>query len=503
MSGPATALIGRGRAEPCHPWPRIVLDPATWAGMARALIEEPALALLGVWADPLAVHALFLDEGDGRVRFVSTEVCEGLYAALSPAREGALWFERMVRDLWGHRAEGSEDARPWLDHGRWALAPPMSSAPRKPAAAPEPPEFRVVEDEAVHELPLGPLDGSLGEPFHLRISARGETIVRAEARLGYAHKGALTLIHGKSPRAAARFAARLAADSTVAHSIAFARAAEAALGAAVPARADALRAAMAEHERIAAHLGELGRFCRIAGLPVAAERFGLLRERLVRAGATAFGHRLLMDCVVPGGTAADIAPGGPEGILGALAWLEEELGSVRAGLEGPGGLASRGGAIGTVDPALAARLAAGGFVGRASGRRTDLRRAPGYPPYEPEGLSVLVLGGGDVAARIAIRLAETEESIRLVRAMVRSLPEGDWSVPLPNASGEGIGYAEGVRGDIWHWLRLENGLIVAAFARDPAWAHWPLLEAAVKGAETENVPLIVASFDAAVSGVDL
>ncbi len=35
----------------------------------------------------------------------------------------------------------------------------------------------------------------------------------------------------------------------------------------------------------------------------------------------AFGHRLMMDCVVPGGIAADVAPGGPDAVLGALADL--------------------------------------------------------------------------------------------------------------------------------------------------------------------------------------
>ncbi|MBO0712761.1 MAG: hydrogenase expression protein HypE [Acetobacteraceae bacterium] len=503
MSGPATALIGRGRVEPCRPWPRVILDPALWTGMARALAEEPSLALLGVWADTLSVHALFIDDRDRRVQLVSTEVREGFYAALSPARPGALWFERAVHDLWGHRAEGGRDPGPWLDHGRWSATYPMSHAPGTVSAAPEPPEFLPIEDEAVHHLPLGPVRAGLGEPSHLRITALGETIVRAEARLGYAHKGVLMLMRGKSPRAATRYAARLAADSTVAHSIAFARAAEAALGTEAPPRADALRAVMAEHERIAAHLGELGRVCRVAGFAVAAERFGLLRERLVRAAATGFGHRLMMDCVVPGGVAADIVPGGPEAILHALAPLGGELAALRRDLEGPAGFAARARGIGTLDPAQAKRFAAGGFIGRASRRRTDARRMPGYPPYEPEGLLVPVLARGDVAARIAVRLAETAESIRLLRAMVTALPEGGWSVPLPNGSGEGIGVAEGVRGDIWHWLRLDNGLIVAAFARDPAWAHWPLLEAALEGADTSDVPLISASFNATVSGIDL
>jgi Ni,Fe-hydrogenase III large subunit len=76
-------------------------------------------------------------------------------------------------------------------------------------------------------------------------------------------------------------------------------------------------------------------------------------------------------------------------------------------------------------------------------------------------------------------------------------------VPLPADSGEGVGYAESARGDLWHWLRLDHGQIASVFMRDPGWAHWPLLEAIAPSARTADLPLIQASFDLASSGVDL
>ena len=74
---------------------------------------------------------------------------------------------------------------------------------------------------------------------------------------------------------------------------------------------------------------------------------------------------------------------------------------------------------------------------------------------------------------------------------------------LPQTSGEGIGWAEGFRGDIWHWLRLDGGQISAAFMRDPSWLHWPLLEAAMHGTGVGDFELCSRSFNGAVSGVDL
>jgi Ni,Fe-hydrogenase III large subunit len=114
-----------------------------------------------------------------------------------------------------------------------------------------------------------------------------------------------------------------------------------------------------------------------------------------------------------------------------------------------------------------------------------------------------VLQMGDVDARIRVRLAEITESIRLLRSLLPSLPAGLLSVALPQASGEGVGVAEGFRGDVWYWLRLDGGMIAAAFARDPSWLHWPLLESAIKDNIVADFPLINKSFNGSYSGVDL
>jgi Ni,Fe-hydrogenase III large subunit len=158
---------------------------------------------------------------------------------------------------------------------------------------------------------------------------------------------------------------------------------------------------------------------------------------------------------------------------------------------------------GIVAPALAHAFAAGGYVGRASGRDADTRRSPGYPPYDRLSFTIPVLREGDVDARVRIRVAEILESIGLVRQLLADLPEGPLSVALPQVSGEGIGWAEGFRGDIWHWLRLDGGMIAAVFPRDPSWLHWPLLESAIRGNIVADFPLCNKSFNASYSGVDL
>ena len=229
----ALDLIRAGSPEPCRPWPRFSLLPAGWAALAAGLAEDPAPVLLGLWADTQQVHALFRDRDGALIASVAVE--GGRYPTLSTARPVASRFERMIRDLWGHAADRRRDERTWLDHGRWPLAHPLSPRPGLPGGAVEPPEFAVAEEQGVMQVPIGPIHGLIEEPAHLRLVTRGRTVLRAEARLGYAHKGILALMRGKSPRTAARFVARLAAESTVAHSVAFARATEAALDIAGPA----------------------------------------------------------------------------------------------------------------------------------------------------------------------------------------------------------------------------------------------------------------------------
>lgn len=496
-------IITTSPQSACAPWPRHVLTQADWAAMAQGLTDAPHIELLALWADTIHVHALLHDIDQADFLLASGPVESGLYRALSPSRPAAAWFERMIRDLWGHTAAFGTDMRPWLDHGHWSATPPMAARPLPNLAAAEPFEFLPVVGQDLHQVAVGPIHAGIIEPGHFRFTADGETIVRLEIRLGYLHKGTLGLLHGKSPRTAARFAARLSGDSTVAHSIAFARAAEAACAIAAPHRANSLRAVMAEMERIANHLGDVGAIVNDAGLALLQARFVWQREAMLRAASASFGHRLMMDAVIPGGVSQDLDESGYAIILDALDTLAAELPRLVQVYEDTASLADRMQSTGTVIPELAARFAAGGFIGRASGRRFDTRRNPAYPPYDRLDVSTLVHETGDVDARVRVRLAEVSESIRTLRIVLSELPDGPIAIPLPDVTAEGIGWAEGFRGDIWHWLRLEGGLIMAAFLCDPSWRQWPLLEAAVEDNIIADFPLCNKSFNCSYSGVDL
>ena len=134
-------------------------------------------------------------------------------------------LERAACDLFGFTAIDAPDPRRWLDHGRWPVRHPLGRPVAHDGAA-DAYAFLGAEGAGLHQIPVGPVHAGIIEPGHFRFHAGGEAVVRLEERLGYVHKGVDSLTRGASIERAAILAARVSGDSTVAYSVAFARAVE-------------------------------------------------------------------------------------------------------------------------------------------------------------------------------------------------------------------------------------------------------------------------------------
>jgi Ni,Fe-hydrogenase III large subunit len=311
---------------------------------------------------------------------------------------------------------------------------------------------------------------------------------------------------GATLDAAAKLAARTSGDSTVAYSYAFALAAEAALQLDVPPRAAYLRALMAELERLANHFGDIGAICNDASFALMHAQTGILRERTLRAAEVCFGHRLMMDVIVPGGVARDIASDGPQVLRTLLAEIRKAFSRLIELYDNTASLLDRTVTTGIVKPVLARQFGAGGYVGRASGRGFDARRKPSYAPYGELKFDVPVLDAGDVNARIWIRMREVEQSLSLIEQIVNRLPEGTTRTPVKVSArlNEGLGLTEAFRGDVMIWLRFDGkGRVARCHLRDASWFQWPLLEVAIEGNIVADFPLCNKSFNCSYSGHDL
>jgi Ni,Fe-hydrogenase III large subunit len=496
-------LEGR-RVEQHRPWPRAVVDAAVWQ-FAASELTQGRWNLLALWGEPSKVHMAIMDQQKAEIGVISIECPERSYPSVGQHHPPAIRLERAIRDLFGLSADGSPDPRPWLDHNRWGVRFPSGSRIAALSQA-SPYHFLEAEGEGVHQIAVGPVHAGIIEPGHFRFSASGETVVRLEQRLGYAHKGVEGLMIGADIDRAVQFAGRVSGDSTVAFSYAFSRAAEAALELTVPERAVWLRALTAELERLSNHLGDIGAICNDASFALMHAHCSILRESVLRASAAAFGHRLMRDVIVPGGVLHDLDAGGTEIIRKTLDNINQRFPALVELYENTASLQDRTVNSGILTAALAKQYAAGGYVGRASGRSFDARRTLCYPPYDSLRFQVPVLNEGDVNARIMIRIREVEQSLFLVDQMLDRLPEGPLRARTVGASRdalEGMAIVEGFRGDVMVWLRVRDSKIERCHLRDPSWFQWPLLEAAIEGNIVADFPLCNKSFNCSYSGQDL
>ena len=301
--------------------------------------------------------------------------------------------------------------RPWLDLGFWDMRFPLGA---RSTPVPQTYAFLPVEGENLHQIPVGPVHAGIIEPGHFRFTAAGETVARLEERLGYVHKGIDSLMAGAALERGARLAARTSGDSTVAYGIAFARAVEAALDIEPPPRAHYLRALMAELERLANHFGDIGAICNDASFALMHAHCAILRELVLRAAQTCFGHRLIMDRVIPGGVTTDLRSEGVRTLKDLLQQVRDRFPRLIELYDNTASLQDRTAATGILDGAIARRFGAAGFVGRASGRDFDARKAPGYSPYSELDFTVPVLTAGDVNARVWICTAKSSRNSRSI-----------------------------------------------------------------------------------------
>jgi Ni,Fe-hydrogenase III large subunit/Ni,Fe-hydrogenase III component G len=419
-------------------------------------------------------------------------------------------MQRALSDLLGLHANDANDHRKWLRHGAWpgSVHPLRKSFDGGSVCENEADnyDFVPVSGNGVHEIPVGPVHAGTIEPGHFRFSIVGERVLRLEERLGYTHKGIEKRFEGMTLEQGAKLAGRISGDSTVAYAWAYAQAAESITGGTPPERALWLRALLLELERIHNHLGDLSYLGNDAGLAFGHSQFWILKEDLLRMNSELFGHRYLMDRIVPGGVACDLDHAALQRIAGMLQHIERETAILKGIYDDHAGMQDRFLTTGRVSPELAAQLGLTGMAGRASSQAWDARAQFPCFPYDQLDVRMATHRNGDVAARVIVRFEEIAESIRLIRLMLERLPAGNTRAETGNPKeGEtGVGWVEGWRGEIMIGLHAgPDNRIRRLHPHDPSWQNWPVLEHAIINNIVPDFPLINKSFNLSYSGVDL
>lgn len=482
---------------------------AAWLSHERG---APLVQMVGVDETPIdgtfRIYTIF--QVGGELLLLRTAVA-GEFPSITLEVPAAHWYEREIQDMLGLRPIGHPDSRPLILHGDW----PRHLHPLRkdfdlgawPARTDDPPlSFQGVEGGGVAEVPVGPIHAGIIEPGHFRFSTMGENVLRLEAQLFYTHRGVEKRAEGLSLQDGLILAEQVCGACTLSHAVAYAQAVERLTGAAVPARAVAIRTIAMEMERLYNHIGDIGNLCAGAAFAVGNTQGMRLKEQLMRLNERVFGHRWLRGIIGLGGVRRDLSDAALSDISRTLFGLEREWQEIIEIILGNSIFMDRVRQTGVLTKEVARGLGTVGVTARASGIDVDLRRDMPYAGYGGLQFQVPVYATGDVASRMQVRLVESFESLDLVRTLIDELPAGPLScgeLPAAPAYGRAVGYVESPRGADLHFLMTDaEGKIYRYMVRSASYPNWAAVPYAIPGNLVADFPLVNKSFELCYACLD-
>ena len=435
------------------------------------------------------------------------------YESLTHIIPAAAWYEREIQDMFGIIPKGHPDPRPLVLHENFPedFHPLLKKYPKDadvPVVSERKFTMHTADGEGVFQVPVGPIHAGIIEPGHFRFSQAGESMLQLDAKLFYTHRGLEKAMEGLSPLEALPIVERICGACSIANTWSFCQAVEAAFNISVPRRAEIIRTILLEIERITNHIGDLGNIPAGVGFSFASALGCRTKEMMMRLQEAIAGNRFLRGMIIPGGTAFDLTPELSNKIKETLAAAEKNVADLKQIFAQQDGFQDRVRTTGIVRNKTAVDLALVGVGARASGYQHDSRLDFAYGVYPELKLQAVTKEGGDVAARLGVRLDELAESFRLVHLMLNLLqacPETKLAAELGELQGEceGAGISESARGSDYCYTAFSaDGKIDRIFVRSASYANWPALPIAVQGDIIPDFPLINKSFELCYACLD-
>jgi NADH-quinone oxidoreductase subunit C/D len=435
----------------------ITVKREAWVEAARLLRDHPELDFR-LFLDLCGVD--HLDQEDRQERFevvlhlysVSNEhhvrlktpvpEAEPRLPTLTPLFKGANWFEREAWDLYGILFEGHPNLVRILTHESFVGHPMRKDYPTAKRHVLKSPKERLLAVPPGSEnllINIGPSHPSMHGAFRVQALLDGETVVDAEAEIGYMHRNFEKMAEERTYWQIIPYTDRLNYCSSFMNGHGWALAVEKLLGVPAPPRAEAIRVILSELSRVMDHLVCIG--ANIVDLGAITPFFVMFRARedIYDVLEACCGARLTVSYVRIGGLAQDV----PEDFE---ARVRKVVANVREVLDQTDGLLTknvivqkrlRDVGVMSKEDALG-----WGWVGpclRGSGVAYDVRKAHPYSGYEQYDFDVPVGTTGDCFDRYLVRMEEIRQSLRIVEQAMAKLPKGpvitdDRKVALPPKS---------------------------------------------------------------------
>lgn len=400
----------------------------------------------------------------------------------------------------------TDDQYQGYDSAHWlSLEPPSGiPVPRNLRRIADDPEKMSTEHFLLNVGPSHPsTHGVLREVLELD----GESIMSSEAHVGYLHRGIEKISENTAWGSLAPMMDRADYAAGIFPEVALSYAVEQLAEIEVPAKAEWLRAIAMETSRIASHFLWLGPLGLDSGAMGPFLYMFWDRETLLEVLESLTGQRLMFNYSRPGGVFGDMTSDAEAKLRKWLETAEERMQEHWDVLIGSELFQQRIKGISVVPKDMALSMGATGFVARASGIDWDLRRDRPYGPYSQLDFNVETATGGDIWARTIVRYDEFIQSIRMLRQLLDSIPEGPYMAKMPRVlrvpKGESYGLVEGARGEIGIHIYSDGGTKPYRMRyRSPIQMHLAIADTCLPGQMLADGIVSLASFDFCFGEVD-
>lgn len=350
----------------------------------------------------------------------------------------------------------------------------------------------------VFRIPIGPQHPALKEPGHFEFTIDGEVVTDASLRLGYVHRGIEKGTEGRNWIQSLYLLERICGICSHVHATAYCLGVEKLAGVEAPPRAQAIRALVAELERIHSHMLWLGVAAHEAGFDTLFMYAWRDRETVMNLLEGITGNRVNYSANLLGGVKCEIDAEQADDIRVGVDFLEERARHYLNVVSSDVMFLRRTRGIGVMSAEDIDRMGVVGPTARASGVARDVRVDAPYAAYPQHPVTIVTATGGDLEARCIVRINELFESIRLIREILDTLPEGDLTVRMPRRipAGETISRVEAPRGELFYYIK-SNGSDMPdrVKVRTPTLPNMAsVLELAI-GHQLADIPLILAGID--------
>ncbi|KUP98060.1 NADH-quinone oxidoreductase subunit D [Thermobifida cellulosilytica] len=273
---------------------------------------------------------------------------------------------------------------------------------------------------------MGPQHPSTHGVLRLILTLEGETVTEARVGIGYLHTGIEKNMEYRTWTQGTTFVTRMDYLTPLFNETVYCLAVEKLLGITdrIPERANVIRVMMMELNRIASHFVAMATFGMELGATTIMTNGFREREMVLDIFEMVTGLRMNHAYVRPGGVAQDLPPGTVGKVRELLAEMPKRLKDMRKLLDANPIYLARTRDVAYLDVTGCLALGVTGPILRAAGLPWDLRKAKPYCGYENYEFDVPVSDGADVYARYRVRMAEIEESLKIIEQCLDKLQPG-------------------------------------------------------------------------------